>query len=207
MKTDFIIGIAGGTGSGKTTLSRALIKDIGNEDGILIQHDAYYKDLSHLAKSERDLQNFDHPDVFDDDLLSDHLHCLHDGRSIDLPIYDYAEHLRKAETISISSRPIVILEGILILADPKLRKWMDLKIFVDAAADLRLIRRLKRDIAERGRTLESVIKQYLTTVRPMHNKFVEPSKQYADLIIRGEGDMRAAINMLVSATHNILKKV
>jgi len=205
MATHFIIGIAGGTGAGKTTLANTLIQHIGAQNANLICHDSYYKDLSHLPQSERDRTNYDHPDAFDNDLLSEHLRLLQNGYAINMPVYDYTEHLRKPETIRIESRPITILEGILVLAEPELRRWMNIKIFVDAGADIRLIRRLQRDRTARGRTTDSVIEQYLNTVRPMHNTYVQPSRNFADLVVRGDGDLTSVIHLLMSASHNILQ--
>jgi uridine kinase len=178
-----IIGIAGGSGSGKTTIAEALVDAI---DGVaFIQHDAYYRHQPHLTYDQRVRVNYDHPDSLETELLIEHLGALRRGQPIERPVYDFAEHLRKAETVAIAPAPVVVLEGILVLADAGLRDHLDLKVFVDTDPDLRLARRLERDIHERGRTTESVLTQYLATVRPMHVQFVEPSKRHADIIIPG----------------------
>ena len=178
-----IIGIAGGSGSGKTTIAHALLSELDPERATLIQHDAYYRDLSDLPFEARLKVNFDHPDSLETELLAAHLSDLLAGRAIAQPVYDFSQHVRTAETVTVAPCAVVIIEGILVLAEPALREMMDLKIYVDTDADLRLMRRLERDVAERGRTVESVLAQYMTTVRPMHLRFVEGSKRYADLII------------------------
>lgn len=178
-----IIGVAGGTGSGKTTVSRYLVQNIGPERVVLLQHDFYYKDQGHLSPTQRALVNYDHPEALDNELLCQHLEELAAGRPVAVPIYDFKTYLRSPKTSRVEPRPVIVVEGILIFADEKLRQQMGLKIFVDTDADLRLIRRLRRDVAERGRSVESVIEQYLDTVRLMHLEFVEPTKRYADIII------------------------
>ncbi len=178
-----IIGVAGGTGSGKTTIANAIIAAIDHPQMVLIQHDAYYKDAGHLPLSERAKINFDHPDALETDLLVRHLRDLIAGRPIEMPIYDFATHTRLKTGVTKSPAKVIIVEGILIFCDQALRDLMDLKVFVDTDGDLRFIRRLKRDIQERERSLDSVITQYLGTVRPMHIAFVEPSRKYADIII------------------------
>ncbi|HEX2910349.1 MAG TPA: uridine kinase [Chloroflexia bacterium] len=178
-----IIGIAGGTGSGKTTVSRHIVANVGAEQVALLQQDSYYKDRSYLSLEERAQLNYDHPDELDNDLLAEHLTALSNWQAIDEPVYDFKTYSRSPQTIRIEPRPVIIVEGILIFADEKLRDKMGLKIFVDTDADIRFIRRLRRDVADRGRTVESVIDQYLSTVRLMHLEFVEPNKRYADLII------------------------
>ena len=190
-----VIGICGGTGSGKTTVSHKILDAVGDRV-VYIQHDHYYKDLSHLPLEERRGLNFDHPDALDTDLLVEHLVQLRAGCGIERPVYDFTVHTRKAETVRITPKTAVLLEGILIFEHARLRSLMDIKIFVDTDADIRLIRRLRRDIAERGRTLESVIEQYQKTVRPMHLEFVEPSKRYADLIIP-EGFNPVGVDLVV----------
>jgi len=193
-----IIGVAGGTGSGKTTVSVAILERVGRERITYIQHDSYYKDLSHLPLEERHKINFDHPDALDTNLLVEHLKRLQAGSLIEVPIYDFTTHTRKGETRRVEPRAVTLVEGILIFADKALRDLMDVKIFVDTDADIRFLRRLQRDITERGRTMESVIRQYLETVRPMHLEFVEPSKRYADIIIPEGGFNITAIDMVVA---------
>lgn len=178
-----VIGIGGGSGSGKTTIAEALADAI---DGVtFLRHDDYYRHLPDLTLQERAMLNYDHPDALETDLLVKHLDMLRDGQPIEKPTYDFTNHLRSSVTIAIAPSPVVVIEGILVLAEPGLRDHMDLKVFVDTDADLRLARRLERDITERGRTADSVLRQYLATVRPMHLQFVEPSKRHADIIIPG----------------------
>ncbi|MFU8772159.1 MAG: uridine kinase, partial [Anaerolineales bacterium] len=196
--TPLVIGIAGGTGSGKTTVANVILQRVGAHHIAFLPHDAYYKDLIDLPKSQRDLVNFDHPHSLDTPLLLKHVHDLKNFRPIQLPIYDFKTHTRTHNTITINPAIVIIVEGILIFSEPELRHTFDVKIFVDTAADIRFIRRLERDIAERGRTTESVINQYLTTVRPMHQEFVEPSKQYADVIIPEGGLNTVAMDMVVA---------
>ena len=176
------IGIAGGSGSGKTTIAESVVERLDNKVALL-QHDAYYRHMPQLTFEERTQVNYDHPDSLETELLVEHLEQLRSGIGIDRPVYDFSEHLRSEQTIRIEPNPVVVVEGILVLADPPLRSELDLKIFVDTSPDLRLARRLERDIEERGRTPDSVISQYFSTVRPMHLEFVEESKRYADLII------------------------
>jgi uridine kinase len=193
-----IIGVAGGTGSGKTTVSEAILERVGRERITYIQHDSYYKDLSHLPLEERHKVNFDHPDALDTNLLVEHLKRLQTGSPVEVPVYDFTTHTRSTGARRVEPRGVTLVEGILIFADKALRDLMDVKIFVDTDADIRFIRRLQRDIAERGRTMGSVIRQYLETVRPMHLEFVEPSKRYADIIIPEGGFNVAAIDMVVA---------
>ena len=193
----FIVGIGGGTGAGKTTLALALQERFAPGETVLIDQDAYYRDRSHLSPGERNGLNFDDPAAYDNDLLISHLNQLLSGRPIERPVYDFTNHCRRHETERLAPRAILIVEGIMVLADPRLRRLMDLKIFVEASADLRFIRRLLRDTAERGRTLTSVITQYLESVRSMHLIYVEPSRQYADLVISGEALDEVAIVALV----------
>lgn len=177
-----VIGIAGGSGSGKTTISESVLEEVGS-DAVLIQHDSYYRHNPHLSRDDRALINYDHPDSLETDLLVKDLSELVAGSDVDIPVYDFSEHLRSQTCRTIHPAPVILVEGILVLAEPDLRALMDLKIYVDTEADVRLARRLGRDIDERGRSAKSVIDQYLETVRPMHLQFVEPSKRYADLIV------------------------
>jgi len=199
-----LIGVAGGTGSGKTTVSHAILDRVGRERIAYLQHDAYYRDRSALPLAERAHINYDHPDSLESDLLIEHLKQLRAGRAIEMPQYDFAQHIRKRETRRVEPRAVILVEGILIFADRALRDLFDIKIFVDTDSDLRVLRRLQRDIAERGRTVESVIAQYLDTVRPMHLEFVEPSKRYADVIIPEGGFNTIAIEMIVARINAML---
>lgn len=199
-----IIGVAGGTGSGKTTVSEAILERVGRERITYIQHDSYYKDLSHLPLEERHKINFDHPDALDTNLLVEHLKRLQAASPIEVPIYDFTTHTRRRETRRVEPRGVTLVEGILIFADKGLRELMDVKIFVDTDADIRFIRRLQRDITKRGRTMESVVHQYLETVRPMHLEFVEPSKRYADIIIPEGGFNVTAIDMVVARVETMM---
>ncbi len=199
-----IIGVAGGTASGKTTVSEAILQRVGCERIAYIQHDSYYRDLSHLPLEERARLNFDHPDALETELLAVHLRRLQAGEPVEVPIYDFATYTRTGRTRRIEPHRVVLVEGILIFVDKPLRQMMDVKLYVDTDADLRLIRRLQRDIHERERTLESVIRQYLDTVRPMHLEFVEPSKRYADVIIPAGGFNETAIEMIVARIQKLL---
>ena len=191
-----IIGISGGTGSGKTTVANRILESVKASEVVFIQQDSYYRNLKDLPLDYRHVANFDHPDALDNDLLVNHIRKLRAGESVELPIYDFRTHTRANETRSVQPRPIVIVEGILIFADPRLLEQMDIKVFVDTPDDIRFIRRLRRDIDERGRTLESVIEQYVGTVRPMHIQFVEPSKRYADVIIPEGGHNLVSIDLI-----------
>ncbi len=202
----FIIGIAGGSGSGKTTLARLIMERIGPESIAFLPHDAYYRDFSHLPPEERLKVNYDHPDTLETSLLIRHLQELKAGRAVERPVYDFATHARRSETVRVEPRPIVLVEGILVLAEPELRKMFDLKLFVDTDPDIRFIRRLQRDIRERGRTVEMVIEQYLSTVRPMHLEFVEPSKRYADLIIPEGGLNTVALEVILSRIRDRIRR-
>ena len=196
LELPLILGIAGGTGSGKTTVARSLIKLIGPESVAYLEHDNYYRDLSHLSLEERSQVNFDHPDSFDTPLLINHIQRLKKGETVEKPVYSYQRHERTGEVILVASRPLVIIEGILVLENAKLRALMDIKLFVDTEDDVRLVRRLKRDIAERGRSLERVLGQYEATVRPMHLTFVLPSRRHADVIVPRGGGNKVAIQMV-----------
>jgi uridine kinase len=205
-KSSILIGIAGGTGSGKTLVAEMVIKDLTGHSVTIIQQDSYYKNLSHLSFEERSRHNFDHPDAVDIPLLVSQIQDLLRGRTIDQPIYDFSKHLRSEKTKRIDPQSIVILEGILIFYYPELRKMMDIKIFVDTDPDIRFIRRLRRDLESRGRTMESVIDQYIATVRPMHLEFVEPSKRYADIIIPEGGYNEVAVDLLKTKIQSLLNR-
>jgi uridine kinase len=200
-----VIGIAGGTGSGKSTVAKVIIDRVGANHIVLLPHDAYYKNLAQLEPAQRALINFDHPDSLETSLLIYHIKALKDFQAIELPVYDFKTHTRTSETIHIEPQPVILVEGILILAEPGLRDLFDVKIFVDTDADIRFIRRLERDIAERGRTSASVIHQYMATVRPMHMEFVEPSKRYADVIIPEGGLNTVAMDMVVARIESLLR--
>jgi uridine kinase len=193
-----IIGIAGGTGSGKTTVALELVKRLGEESVALISQDSYYKDNANLTMEQREQLNYDHPDAFDNELLLSHLQQLRNGHTIQVPIYDFTIHSRKSATIPLTAKPVIVLEGIHVLADSNLREALDIKVFVDTDPDVRVLRRIMRDIQERGRSLESVYDQYLKTVKPMHDAFIEPSKRYADIIIPEGGKNVIAIHALTS---------
>ncbi len=196
MKPAFVIGVAGGTGSGKTTVAEGICDRVGQDNVVLIQHDSYYKDRNHLLAEERDKINFDHPEAFDSQLLLEHLNLLRRRKSVAKPIYDFCQHVRCDESEIIQSRDLIVLEGILILADPAIRDLLDLKIYISADDDTRFIRRLKRDVKERGRSFESVILQYEETVKSMHLDFVEPTKKYADIILSGSGSINMGIQVI-----------
>jgi len=204
-KKPLIIGITGGTGSGKSTVCRAIIESTPKENIAVLEQDAYYKDQSHLLFEERLKTNYDHPLAFDTDLLIEHVKTLLDRKFVEKPVYDYSLHTRSKETILIEPKDVIILEGILVLEDERLRDLMDIKLFVDTDADLRIIRRIMRDINDRGRTIESVIDQYLSVVRPMHNQFIEPTKRYADIIIPEGGHNEVAIDLMVTKIKTILE--
>ena len=199
-----IIGVAGGTGSGKTTVAHRILERVGAEHIAYIPHDAYYKDLQHLSREERAKVNFDHPDALESSLLIEHLRDLRQGQAVEIPVYDFTTHSRTAETEHVEPAPIILVEGILIFVEPELRDEFNVKLFIDTDADIRLIRRLRRDIHERGRTFDSVIQQYLKTVRPMHLEFVEPSKRYADVIIPEGGFNEVAIEMVAARIRGLL---
>jgi uridine kinase len=204
MSRPILIGIAGGTGSGKSTVARAIFESLPEKNIAIIMQDAYYKDQSSLSFEDRVKTNYDHPLAFDNDLLIEQLKSLLEGKSIHQPQYDFSIHNRIKETIKVEPKDIIILEGIMILEDRRLRELMDIKIFVDTDADVRIIRRIVRDIEERGRTLDAVIKQYLTTVKPAHDQFIEPMKKYADLIIPEGGYNKVAIDVMVSKVRQVI---
>jgi uridine kinase len=191
------IGIAGGSGSGKTTIVRNIMEALPRESVTILEQDSYYTDLRGIPFEERARTNFDHPDAFDSHLLKEHIRLLKRGIGVEKPIYDFKTHARTDQTVPVHPRPVLVVEGILIFVDPDLRALMDIKVFIDTEADLRLIRRIERDLRERGRTMESVLSQYLATVRPMHDEFVEPSKRYADVIIPEGGNNRIAQELLI----------
>jgi len=199
-----VVGVAGGSGSGKTTVVHRILDQVGWDRIAYLPHDAYYKDAAHLPWNQRVHLNYDHPNSLDNDLLIAHLQMLLRGEPVDAPIYDFATHTRKAETRRVLPSPVILVEGILVFVDPRLREMMDIKIYVDTPADERFIRRLLRDIGERGRSVEAVVEQYQSTVRPMHLKFVEPSKQYADIIIPEGGHNDVAMEMVIGRIESLL---
>ncbi|PJK18158.1 uridine kinase [Chryseomicrobium excrementi] len=205
VKRPLVIGIAGGSGSGKTSVTNAIYEAFKDHSVVVIQQDFYYKDQSHLEMEERLMTNYDHPLAFDNDLLIDHVNHLLQRQGIEKPVYDYAAHTRSNETVLIEPKDVIILEGILVLEDERLRDLMNIKLYVDTDADLRIIRRILRDISERGRTVESVVEQYLNVVRPMHNQFIEPTKRYADVIIPEGGQNEVAIDLMVTKIKAILE--
>jgi uridine kinase len=200
-----ILGVAGGSGSGKTTVVRAITRRLGPDQVAVIHHDSYYRDASHLSPGDRSAINYDHPDSLETELLVRHLAELRQGRTVAVPVYDFAEHSRLQRREHVQPRKVVIVDGLLILWDRELRALMDIKVFVDTDADLRFIRRLERDIRERGRSAESVVQQYMRTVRPMHLEFVEPSKRYADVILPEGGHNQVGVDMLVTTVRSILR--
>ncbi len=204
MTAPLVIGIAGGSGSGKTTVAQEILQRVGPDRIAFLQHDAYYKDLSGLPPVQRAEVNFDHPNSLETELLIQHIEQLKRGQPVDVPIYDFSAHSRTAQTFTVQPRGVILVEGILIFVEATLRSLFDVKIFVDTDSDIRFIRRLQRDLSERGRTTESVVKQYLATVRPMHMEFVEPSKRYADVIIPEGGFNTAALDMVVARIEALL---
>ncbi len=199
-----VIGIAGGSGSGKTTVAQTILQRVGPDRISFLQHDAYYKDLSGLPPAQRIEVNFDHPNSLETDLLTNHILQLKAGKAVEVPIYDFSTHSRTERTYTVQPRGVILVEGILIFTEAALRDIFNVKIFVDTDPDLRFIRRLERDISERGRTLEMTVKQYLSTVRPMHLEFVEPSKRYADVVIPEGGFNTAALDMVVARIETML---
>lgn len=204
-KRPVVIGIAGGSCSGKTSVTHAIYDVFRGHSVVVIEQDFYYKDQSHLTFEERLGTNYDHPLAFDNDLLIEHINKLLERQAIDKPVYDYVQHTRAKEVIHVEPVDVIILEGILVLEDARLRELMDIKLYVDTDPDLRIIRRIMRDIKERGRTTDSVIEQYLSAVRPMHNLFIEPTKRYADIIIPEGGDNEVAIDLMVTKIKTILE--
>lgn len=203
-KKTIIIGISGASASGKSLLANTIIKELGSDQVVVISEDSYYKDRGDLPFEERAKINYDHPNAFDHELLCEHLGILQQGRSIQVPIYNHSQHIREKETRTIGQHTIVVLEGILLFADPTLREMMDICIFMETALDICLIRRLKRDVKERGRSLDSVLKQYEETVRPMFLQFIEPSKRYADIIVPRGGNNRIAIDLIKAKMRELL---
>lgn len=206
MHKPVVIGVTGGSGSGKTSVTKAIYESFKGHSILILEQDFYYKDQSHLPYEERLKTNYDHPLAFDNDLLIEHLDRLTRYEPIDKPVYDYALHTRSSEVIHVEPKDVIILEGILVLEDERLRNLMDIKLYVDTDADLRIIRRMLRDIKERGRTIDSVIDQYVGVVRPMHNQFIEPTKRYADIIIPEGGHNHVAIDLMVTKIQTILEQ-
>ena len=206
MIQNLIIGISGGTGSGKTTLANRIIEELNDPNIVVIKQDAYYKSHEDMTPEQRNKINFDHPYAFDTKFLIQHIRTLKNNQSVKMPVYDFKTHLRKKETVLVEPHKVIILEGILIFENKELRNLLDIKIFVDTDSDIRILRRLKRDINERGRTFESVYSQYVDTVRPMHLEFVEPSKKYADIIVPEGGLNPIAIDMIVSKIKSSLQE-
>ncbi len=204
MKKSTVLGIAGGTGSGKTTVVNSIVSSFPTDKVIMLAQDSYYKDQAHIPLDERKKINYDHPLAFDNDLLIDHINKLSQGESVEIPVYSFISYTRQKETIHTEPREILIVEGILVLDDPRIRDLLDIKIFVDTDADVRFIRRLKRDIMERGRSVESVIDQYMGVVRPMHMQFTEPSKRYADIIVPEGGQNFVAIDLITTKIRSLL---
>ena len=196
--TPLVIGVAGGSGSGKTTVVSKIVQNIGKENVLLMEHDSYYRDLGHLPLEERKQQNFDHPSSLETELMIRHIETLKNGYKIEIPVYDFVAYTRSDQSISASPKKIILIDGILIFSEPNLRERMDIKIFVDTDDDVRLLRRLRRDISERGRNLDGVLQQYEKYVRPMHLEFVEPSKRYSDIIIPRGGENKVASQMVIA---------
>lgn len=200
------LGVAGGTGSGKTTVARAILSAVGPERIAFLAQDSYYMDVEWESEQQLLDYNFDHPSALDNDLLVEHLKALKAGRDVEVPVYDFVTHRRTAETLTVGARPVIVLEGILLLAEPRLRNLLDFKIFVDTAADVRLMRRIRRDIRDRGRELQDVLRQYVETVRPMHLDFVEPSKRWADVIVPEGGKNKVAMEMVIARVEKLLRE-
>jgi uridine kinase len=205
--TPLVIGIAGGTGSGKTTVANVILNRVGKQRIAYLPHDAYYRDLHDLPYEQRAAINFDHPNSLESELMTAHIMRLKQWEAVDIPVYDFSIHTRTNKTIRVEPRPVILVEGILIFAEPELRKLFDVKIFVDTDADIRFIRRLERDITERGRTTDMVVNQYMATVRPMHLEFVEPSKRYAHVIIPEGGLNEVAMDMIIARIEALLQKM
>lgn len=208
MKKSILIGVAGGTGSGKTSMARNIVKDFDPKEVVIIEQDSYYHDLSHIPLEIRGHHNFDHPDAYDFQQLKSDMRRLLAGEEVNIPIYDYKTHTRKKDEFQhVGGHKIIVLEGIMVLYDSELRDLMDIKIYIETAADIRFIRRLKRDIYQRGRTVDSVIQQYLETVRPMHEQFIEPTKKYADIIIPEGGHNTVAIDLFKTKVRSLLARI
>jgi uridine kinase len=199
-----VVGIGGGSGSGKTTLAEEIINAVGKDSAEHLRHDSYYKDRSRIPPEKRSMINYDHPDALETSLLVTDLNRLLEGHSVEVPVYDFGQHIRTKERVLFNPKPVILVEGIATLVDSSLRDLMDLKIFVDADPDVRFIRRLRRDVTERRRDLESVIAQYMTSVRPMHLKYVEPTKRYADIIISGNKSSRVTFKMIIARINNMI---
>jgi uridine kinase len=206
MSRRILIGIAGGSGSGKTLVARTIVRELGSDKVVIIDQDSYYKNLEDIPFRDREARNFDHPDAFDGELLKRHVRELLEGHAIEQPIYDYSDHRRLPETRRIGDHLVVVLEGILIFVDPELRAMMDIKLFIDADPDVRFIRRLRRDLVERGRSIDSIIRQYEESVRPMHLQFVDPSKRHADVIIPEGGHNQVAIDLVQTKIRQLLRE-
>lgn len=198
------LGVAGGTGSGKTTVAREILKAVGRDRIAFLEQDSYYRDVEWESPEQIETHNFDHPEALDNPLVVEHLRALKAGRAVEVPLYDFVIHRRKTETRRVEPRPVILIEGILLFVEPDLRDLLDFKVYVDTASDIRLMRRLRRDIRERGRDLDDVLRQYRQTVRPMHLEFVEPSKRWADVIIPEGGANRVALDMVVARVEKIL---
>lgn len=207
MKKSILIGVAGGTGSGKTSMAKNIVGDLNPSQVVIIEQDSYYYDLANIPLDVRHHHNFDHPDAYDFALLKQNMRDLIDGKTINVPVYDYTTHTRSAESYRVSGHKIIVLEGIMVLYDTELRDLMDIRIYIETDPDIRFIRRLKRDIKQRGRSVESVIKQYLETVRPMHEQFVAPTKQYADIIIPEGGHNLVAVDLLKTKIRFLLAQL
>jgi uridine kinase len=206
MARRILIGIAGGSGSGKTLVARTIVRELGSDRVVIIDQDSYYRNLEDIPFRDREARNFDHPDAFDNDLLKQHVRELLAGSAVEQPIYDYAEHRRLSETRHVGEHTVIVLEGILIFVDPELRALMDIKLFIDADPDVRFIRRLRRDLVERGRSVDSIIRQYEESVRPMHQQFVDPSKRHADVIIPEGGHNKVAIDLVKTKIRELLRE-
>jgi uridine kinase len=202
-----VLGIAGGTGSGKTTVAFEILERVGQKHVSYVPHDSYYKDLGDLPPNQKAEINFDHPNSLDTDLMIEHVKLLKQGNAIDMPVYDFSTHTRTEECIHVEPNPVILVEGILIFTEPRLRDLFDVKLFVDTDADVRLVRRIRRDINERGRSVDSVLEQYQKTVRPMHLEFVEPSKRYADVIIPEGGYNQVALDMVTARLDSLLREI
>jgi uridine kinase len=199
------LGVAGGSGSGKTTVASAILEAVGADRIAYVAHDSYYRDVEWESTEQQAAYNFDHPDAVETDLLVEHLEALKSGRAVEVPIYNFVTHRRTAETRRVEPRPVVLVEGILLFVSPRLREQLDFKVFVDTESDLRLIRRIRRDLSERGRSLESVLDQYLRTVRPMQLEFAEPSMRWADVIVPEGGENRVAVDMVIARVRELLR--